>query len=231
MLRKEAVPLELFERIILLQKNELFKDYILAGGTALALQTGYRNSIDIDLFTFKKQDNELFLNYFRNNFKDINIDNNTPGILNLVVDNVITDICNIRGNILEAPKKEDGITMFGLSDISAMKLSTICDRKRAKDYTDIAYLLENGIRLEDMFELYKKKYDEKDIFRVKKALLEYNMVNPYEWEKVKLLDKNFLVSNVPRIIKDELEKYNKKYVFNRKKTFGFKKKEDPDYDP
>src|SRR5660397_13550 len=34
-----------------LMKDPLFDDFILVGGTALALQIGHRKSIDIDLFT------------------------------------------------------------------------------------------------------------------------------------------------------------------------------------
>ena len=225
MLQKEAISSELFERIVSLQKEDLFKDYILAGGTALALQTGYRNSIDIDLFSFKKQYNEIYINYFKDNYKEVKIDYDVPGILNMIVDNIKTDVCNIRGRLLENPKQEEGIIMFGINDISAMKMSAICGRKRAKDYADITYLLSNGIDLENMFELYKKKYDEKDIFNVKKALTEFNKVNPYEWEIVKVYDKNFYISNIPRIIKEELEKYNKKIGIK-----PGKKKNRPDYD-
>jgi hypothetical protein len=47
MLWKNTVACELLEQLKLLQKHELFKEYILAGGTALALQTGYRTSEDI----------------------------------------------------------------------------------------------------------------------------------------------------------------------------------------
>jgi len=220
MLRKETVSLEMIERIVHLQKDDLFKDYILAGGTALALQTGFRNSIGIDLFTFNEQDNELIMQYFKNNFKDVSIDRNIPGILNLFVSGIKTDVYSIRGKILDKPIREEGISMFGLNDISAMKLSAICSRKRAKDYVDIAYLLENGIKLENMFNFYKTKYNENDILVLKKALLDYNKINPYEWENVIIFDKNFFVSNVPRIIKDEVEKYNKKNGFYRKKLFG-----------
>jgi len=42
MLWKNTLEPELLERIIHYQNENIFKDYILAGGTALALQTGYR---------------------------------------------------------------------------------------------------------------------------------------------------------------------------------------------
>jgi len=222
MLHREAVSAELLDRVTTLQKNSLFNDYYLAGGTALALQTGFRNSIDIDLFTYKKQDNELLLNFFYNSFKEVRIDNKIPGILNLTIDGIKTDVCNVRGKIIETPITDEGVSMFELKDISAMKLSAICGRKRAKDYIDIAYLLSFYFSIEDMFDLYKKKYDENDIFIVKKALLEYNKVNPYEWEKVNILDKKFFVSNVPSIIKSHLEEYNRAHKIGIRKIFPLK---------
>jgi hypothetical protein len=57
-----------------LHKDKIFEHYFLAGGTALALQTGYRTSKDIDLFTFNKQDNELLKEYFKSKFNGIKID-------------------------------------------------------------------------------------------------------------------------------------------------------------
>jgi predicted nucleotidyltransferase component of viral defense system len=220
MLQKETVSFELLERIKFLQKDDLFKNYYLAGGTALALQTGFRTSVDIDLFSFDKQDNELYINFFKDNFNEVKIDNNQPGILNMIIDDIKTDVCNIRGKIIGAPLREEGIVLFDIIDISAMKLSAICGRKRAKDYIDIAYLLSNKISLEKMFEYYMNKYQEKDIINIKKALAECNKVNPYEWEKVNIIDKKFFVSNVPGIIKEELSKYNKKHGIGKRKLFS-----------
>jgi predicted nucleotidyltransferase component of viral defense system len=216
MLWKSTVVPELLETIQSLHEDNIFEHYFLAGGTALALQTGYRTSKDIDLFTFNKQDNESLKEYFKNKFNGIKIDADKPGLLQLTVDNIMIDLCRIRGNMLESPNTEENVRMFSLKDIAAMKLSAICDRKRAKDYCDIAYLLKHIFNIEEMFHLYKKKYNEIDTLRVKKELMNYNKVNPYEWQSVNILDKYFFVSNVPGIIKDNIEKYNKKNGFKKR---------------
>jgi len=62
MLRKETVVQKMFNTIKEIQSNPLFKDFYLAGGTALALQLGHRTSTDIDLFS-----------YTHNNFFDISM--------------------------------------------------------------------------------------------------------------------------------------------------------------
>ena len=51
MLHKEAVNDNLLELIYELQKQEILSDFLLVGGTALALQLGHRRSVDIDLFS------------------------------------------------------------------------------------------------------------------------------------------------------------------------------------
>ena len=47
MLQKQAVAQEMIEMIKELQGDSLFKNHILAGGTALALHLGHRTSTDI----------------------------------------------------------------------------------------------------------------------------------------------------------------------------------------
>ena len=50
MLREETVVSSMLDIIKEFQSNPLFKNFYLAGGTALALQLGHRTSTDIDLF-------------------------------------------------------------------------------------------------------------------------------------------------------------------------------------
>ncbi len=50
MLQTQTVVPQLMELLRSIMAEKLFSDYNLVGGTALALQIGHRNSIDIDLF-------------------------------------------------------------------------------------------------------------------------------------------------------------------------------------
>ena len=50
MLQTQTVSPELLELLNKIMKSEVFSDFILVGGTALALQIGHRNSVDIDMF-------------------------------------------------------------------------------------------------------------------------------------------------------------------------------------
>jgi len=51
MLFKNTINTSSLELLKGLQSEKLLKDFYLAGGTSLALQTGHRKSIDLDLFT------------------------------------------------------------------------------------------------------------------------------------------------------------------------------------
>lgn len=53
MLRKESVNKTVFDLISALQEKDCLKDFVLAGGTGLALIIGHRKSVGIDLFTSK----------------------------------------------------------------------------------------------------------------------------------------------------------------------------------
>jgi hypothetical protein len=144
------------------------------------------------------------------------------------VNNIKVDHVSIPALHIEKPIEEDGIKMFGLRDIAAMKLRAIANgRYKAKDYVDICYLLKvNDIPLRQMFEDYKIKYNCTDIMHVKKALTESNKVNPYEWEKIKMMRKNIYLSDINGILKEEILNYNKENNIQqkRKRLCVFRKK-------
>lgn len=60
MLQTQTVKPELLELLNQIMKISLFDNFILVGDTALALQIGHRNSIDIDLFGDSEIDVESF---------------------------------------------------------------------------------------------------------------------------------------------------------------------------
>ena len=209
MLRKETITHDMLTMIRTLQRNRLFDGFSLVGGTALALQLGHRQSVDIDLFSTDKHDYQVILNYFNNNFSNIKIFYFQEHSLQITVDTLKIDLVSVKGNILEPPKTIEGVTMLGINDISAMKLSAIEGRKSAKDYIDIVYLLKE-MSLETMFKNYTAKYNDRDIMGAKKALSAANMVNPYEWQLVSMLKNDIFISDIPRILADEAVNFTKK---------------------
>jgi len=218
MLFKNTCSNDLLELLKEIQNNELFNNYLLVGGTSLSLQIGHRISVDIDLFTLKEQDNNKILTYFEKQYGNIIILNNNVNILQVEVNNIKFDFVKAVGKLIKEPIYEEGFKLCHKEDIAGMKLNTInrqTGRKKPKDYIDIAYLIED-LTLERMFEIYKWKYDKDDVYSVKLDLLDVNKVNPYEWQRIDMVSRDILVSEVPRIINNAIEEYNNKnnYTYN-----------------
>ena len=225
MYKSQAVSAELLEIMSVLQNNTVFKDFILAGGTALALQIEHRVSDDIDLFILADSLNEKeIIQYLQINHKNkYNIYHSEKNILQATINDLKTDFVATPVILIENPISTDGITFFGLKDIAAMKLRAINNRRnRAKDFIDICYLLKH-FSLSDMFEYYKIKYSCDDISNVKKTLLESILVNPFEWEKIKMIKHDIYFSDIPAILKNEVLNYNKEKRINPKSNSFIKK--------
>ena len=65
MLQTQTVVPELLELLKKLMNEKSFSNYFLVGGTALSLQIGHRNSIDIDLFGKEPIDYDLFVDVLK----------------------------------------------------------------------------------------------------------------------------------------------------------------------
>jgi hypothetical protein len=209
MFQRETVVRALIETLEKIQNNPNFTDFVLAGGTALTLHIGHRKSEDIDLFTQAKMNPDRMITLLSKIFStDIKVIQNEQYVLQVKINNVEVDFVSMPFKNIENPMVQEGIKIYGLRDISAMKLHEIQNRRfKAKDYIDISYLLQK-IPLSQMFEDYKTKYRTSDITDVKKALTESARVNPYEWETVKMIKNEIFVSDVPRILSNEVLKYN-----------------------
>jgi hypothetical protein len=140
-----------------LQALPELKAFCLVGGTALTLQLGHRNSIDIDLFTqldFIADDLEALLKP-RFDFKTTLSKNNT---VLAVVNGIKTDFIKHDYRLIQPPITEEGITFLSKPDIAAMKLHTIIQSgQRLKDFIDIYFLLEH-FSLRQMIGFFTGKY-------------------------------------------------------------------------
>ena len=217
MLRKETASPSLINLAVLLQADSMLHNHILAGGTALSLQIGHRTSVDIDLFSPHKHDYDNIYYHLSNKYNVTELIFKDENILQLMIDNIKVDLVSAKGIFLEPPQTIDGITLFGIKDISSMKLGSILTRTKPKDYTDIAYLIDI-FGLKDMVDFHKQKNADHDIFKIKKALLAVNQVNPYEWSEMKMIRNDILLSEVPRIIREAVAGYEKKYEVMPGKT-------------
>jgi len=159
MLHKEKTIIspDTFRLIQQLQQLPELKEFYLVGGTALALQLGHRNSIDIDLFSqndFNAEEiEEIITPTF--SFKATLSKRNT---VLAVINNIKTDFIKHAYPLILPPITEEGITFFSKQDITAMKLHAIIQSgKRLKDFIDIYFLLQH-FSLKQMLNFFARKY-------------------------------------------------------------------------
>jgi len=193
-----------------IQKEPLFKDHILVGGTALALQLDHRTSTDIDLFTTKTQSAIDIINFFNKNFKNVNIETGEDKFTRIFVNSIKIELVEYNEKLIEEPINKDGIKLVGLNELAAMKLEAMRTRTEARDFIDIAYLLKE-MPLEKMFELYKKKFDTISPLYMKRTLLNKSKsIKDNEWliGGIIMLKDDIKPKDVPIFIEKAIEKYN-----------------------
>ena len=145
MLYIETVKPDTFSLLKELMLVKEMQHFNLVGGTALSLRLGHRISVDLDLFSHEKFENEKVIEVLKSNFKNrlqLNSTvNNQLGIF-CFIDDVKIDICRHNGALIDEVFQIDGIRMWGLKDIAASKVNAISRRATKKDFWDINALLD-----------------------------------------------------------------------------------------
>lgn len=119
--------------------------YYLAGGTALALILGHRDSIDFDFFTpepidtvfLYKKCEELFSGHTLLRTQE---ESNTLGLLmdNKIQLTFMTYACPLVTPLITT----EYFSLASLTDIGCMKISAITSRNVYKDYVDLYFILQ-----------------------------------------------------------------------------------------
>jgi hypothetical protein len=176
MLREETVETGTLALIKKLLSDQELNNFVLVGGTALALQLGHRKSIDIDLFSERAFDAPRIAGHLRNAYdaKDTAVfGNNAISYINSVKVDMITHAYKWIRPIQET----EGVRMAALEDIAAMKLNAIVGNgSRLKDYVDMHFLLEKR-SLDQLAVAYVQKYPEMNVGIAKSALLYHSDIN------------------------------------------------------
>lgn len=167
MLQTQTVVPKLMELLNKIMSEKLFSDFNLVGGTALALQIGHRNSIDIDLFGNLEIDTLLFIEKL-SEFGKVTVTQSTKNILITEINDVKVDFVNYKYPIISEQLFIENIRMLSTKDIAAMKLNAIAGRGSKKNFIDLYFLL-NKFSLGEMLSLYDQKYNDGSLLWFKKA--------------------------------------------------------------
>ncbi len=156
-----------------LNQTGVLRDVYLAGGVAVALHLGHRQSIDLDLFTRKPTlDVDSILDRLRPiGAATIGF---TDATLTVRVGRVPIDFVRYPYDAIgRFTKGPAGVQIASLRDLAAMKLSAIARRGIRRDFWDLHEILTRGGRtLHQALDDYRKKFgvSEADVYHVIRAL-------------------------------------------------------------
>ncbi len=139
-------------------------DFILYGGTALAMRLGHRASVDFDFFSFAPLDPAAFRRNHEllGSGEVLQLEPNTLTVLlrdgaDLVKVSFFGGLTFQR--IAEPDWTDDEVCrVAGLADLLATKLNTVYQRAEAKDYLDIHAILQTGISLHQGLDYARQVY-------------------------------------------------------------------------
>ena len=142
------------------------KQFVLYGGTALALRLGHRASEDFDFFT-------------NTTFEPQNLMERIPylqgGKVTLMRENTLTCLVDRNGSVPVSffgglglnrvanpdTARDNGVQIASLLDVAGCKMAVVQQRAEAKDYRDVAALLEGGVSLPKALAAAKAIYGDK----------------------------------------------------------------------
>lgn len=139
MIYRETITLKMAEvaRVI---HTRLDQSYYLAGGTALSLLFGHRESVDLDYFTPLHIDTEKLKYSLLELFPQILFTYEEVDTLWCAIDGVKASFISRFAPLLGTPQEEDIFRLAGVRDLVVMKLNAVCGRDEYKDYYDLAEL-------------------------------------------------------------------------------------------
>jgi len=126
--------------------------FVLYGGTAIALRLGHRTSVDFDFFSnlpFLPGELEKRIPWLAESQRL----QSAPNTLTCLVDRKgpvkVSFFGDLKLGRVGEPEwvEEPGIWVASLLDLAATKVKVVQDRAEAKDYNDVAAMLEHGMDL------------------------------------------------------------------------------------
>ncbi len=183
MLSIQTVQPDTLELLKAISTQPEVKELRLVGGTALALQYGHRQSVDLDFFGKLPEDKDELIDVVRR-VGDVTVLNRSKIILQMVVNQVKVDFVDYsRYPWIDEPILGDGFVLASDKDIAAMKINAIMGRGTRKDFIDLYVLLQH-YSLTQIMDFYRQKYPEFSEYR---ALLSMTYFDDAEMQDMPLM--------------------------------------------
>lgn len=209
MLHTQTVLPSTLELLNKLMDDSMLRNFVLVGGTSLALQLGHRLSVDLDLFTNTSFEEQRLAEYLISEY-GLELDFIAKETVKGEIAGVQIDCIAHRYPWVKPFVQEDKIRLASFADIAAMKLNAISGNgTRVKDFIDVAYL-SSMMSLNDMLDAYELKYRVSPLIPLK-SISFWDDIN-FD-EPIKMLDSSF---NWKRIAKRLQDMQNKpRFIFSK----------------
>lgn len=205
--QSEAIQKDTKEVLVLLKKSGIVDDFYLAGGTALAIQLGHRESIDLDWFRKHGFANEQLKERLMK-LGDFSVTSEDVDTLHGVLDGVKISFLKYDHDQLFPCIVFDGVQMADERDIAAMKISAISSRGSKKDFIDLYFLLQK-YHLIELLNLFERKHADikYNMLHIFKSIVFFDsadndptpvMIKHFEWDRVKRAIEREVDSCFPR---------------------------------
>jgi len=168
MLQLQTVKPNTLELLKSLMQKEYLNSFVLVGGTALALQMGNRESIDLDLFSTTDFSSSEILSSLLFDYQIV-VNNQHTQTLISTINQVKVDFIKFHYPFIRPFVILENIRMASIEDIAAMKLDAITGRGSKKDFYDLFFLLQH-YSITDLFSFYSEKYPHQTTFHVIRSL-------------------------------------------------------------
>lgn len=140
MLHKQTISHSLLKILHNLMQDKKLNDFVLVGGTSLALRYGHRNSEDIDLFSSSELPKNLWKYLQTNPNRQLQYAGDFA--LAFIENDIKIDLAKWDIDFKNYETIE-GIRIASPLDVFAMKFDAICTRKTKKDFIDIYELCQH----------------------------------------------------------------------------------------
>jgi hypothetical protein len=151
-------------------------DFYLAGGTALALWFGHRDSIDFDFFTDKSFSTvELYgkIEKIFQGYKILKIQDKENTLTILINENIKVSFFAYPYKLTKPLLDAEYFKVASIEDIGCMKLSAITSRGTTKDYVDLYFILQR-VSLSSLLDRTREKFPSLDSNLVLKSLVYFD---------------------------------------------------------
>lgn len=183
-----------------------FPNFYLAGGTALALQIGHRQSHDFDLFSSKKIPNHLLKKVTRIfASRKLEVLVNNADELTLLVGGIKITFLYYPFPLLTKLITINGVKTLGIKEIAATKAYTIGRRGSFKDYVDLFFILsEKHCSLVEIIRMAERKYD--SIFNARLLLEQLLYFEDIQDTEILFLKEKVVKSKLKKFFTQEVKK-------------------------